>query len=83
MSNPSQDVLKHVVDVHCHPTDSEIPDDVMCELPITVCAMATRQEDQALVAGLARAHPDRVIPCFGQQPRFAWSVSQDAYEAGW
>ncbi|KAL5534081.1 hypothetical protein ACEPAG_542 [Sanghuangporus baumii] len=75
MSNPSRDVLKHVVDVHCHPTDSEIPINVVDKLPITICAMATRYEDQALVADLARAHPDRVIPCFGFHPWFAHWIS--------
>ncbi|KAL5495101.1 SCN1 [Sanghuangporus weigelae] len=75
MSNPSRDVLKHVVDVHCHPTDSEIPISVVDELPITICAMATRYEDQVLVADLARAHPDRVIPSFGFHPWFTHWIS--------
>lgn len=63
---PSKEVLKHVVDVHCHPTDSQITPDAIDDLPIIICAMATRQSDQALVANLARAHPEKVVPCFGQ-----------------
>ena len=63
---PSSDVLKHIVDVHCHPTDSEITEEHMRELEITICAMATRREDQELVADLALKYPDKVIPCFGE-----------------
>ena len=66
MLNASPEVLRHVVDVHCHPTDSDIPADAITKLPMSICAMATRQHDQVLVADLARAHPDKVIPCFGQ-----------------
>ncbi|KAH9920234.1 uncharacterized protein BXZ73DRAFT_80178 [Epithele typhae] len=72
-------VLAHVVDVHCHPTDS--PTDAthaaVAESPIRLCAMATRQSDQALVAALARAHPDRVVPCFGYHPWFSHWISLD------
>lgn len=59
------DVLEHIVDVHCHPTDSEITADDMERLPIKLCTMATRQSDQELVANLARALPNKIIPCFG------------------
>ena len=60
-------VLEHVIDVHCHPTDSDMGMtlDVAQEMAIRVCAMATRRSDQRLVAALARAHPAKVIPCFG------------------
>ncbi|TFK95032.1 TatD DNase family Scn1 [Polyporus arcularius HHB13444] len=66
-------VLEHVVDVHCHPTDSgmEMTLKVAQEMAIRICAMATRRSDQRLVAALARAHPDKVIPCFGYHPWFA------------
>ncbi|KAH9951012.1 hypothetical protein B0H21DRAFT_874797 [Amylocystis lapponica] len=79
MCNPSSDhattlgptsVLKHIVDVHCHPTDSIISPEDMATLPIHICAMATRQSDQALVRALASAHPDKVTPCFGHHPWF-------------
>ncbi|KAH7923253.1 Metallo-dependent hydrolase [Leucogyrophana mollusca] len=68
-------VLRHVVDVHCHPTDSEISQLSMDRLPITICAMATRQADQGLVRDLAAAHPDKVIPCFGYHPWFTHWIS--------
>ena len=62
-----REVLAHVVDVHCHPTDSDMAMTLAVaeKMPIRVCAMATRRSDQRLVAELARAHPDKVIPCFG------------------
>lgn len=63
---PSDSVLSHVVDVHCHPTDSEVPDDVLQDLKIKVCAMATRAEDQSKVRQLAEKWPEKVIPCFGE-----------------
>lgn len=59
------EVLAHVVDVHCHPTDSPISQEVMNSLRIRLCAMATRETDQALVRELATAYPEKVIPCFG------------------
>jgi hypothetical protein len=58
---PSKDVLEHVVDVHCHPTDEiEIADDVMNSLHIKICAMATNSNDQQRVADLAKRFPDNV-----------------------
>ncbi|KIP11098.1 hypothetical protein PHLGIDRAFT_100014 [Phlebiopsis gigantea 11061_1 CR5-6] len=65
------EVLSHLVDVHCHPTDSPISHDVMSTLPIRICAMATRSTDQSLVRDLAVAYPDNVIPCFGYHPWFS------------
>ncbi|OCH89561.1 TatD DNase family Scn1 [Obba rivulosa] len=64
-------VLAHLVDVHCHPTDSPIPPDALAALPHRICAMASRQSDQALVRALATAHPATVVPCFGYHPWFA------------
>ena len=60
-------VLAHVVDVHCHPTDSDMATTLAAvqDGPMRLCAMATRGSDQQLVADLARAHPDKVVPCFG------------------
>ena len=46
MSDLPADVLKHVVDVHCHPTDSEMTAQDIKELTIKICAMATRPSDQ-------------------------------------
>ncbi|KAJ6621082.1 hypothetical protein B0H10DRAFT_2018619 [Mycena sp. CBHHK59/15] len=40
-------VLRHVVDVHCHPTDApRISDESMARLDIRVCAMSTHKADQ-------------------------------------
>ena len=67
LASVPRSLLEHVVDVHCHPTDSDMGMtlDVAQEMAIRVCAMATRRSDQRLVAALARAHPAKVIPCFG------------------
>ena len=46
MTDLPADVLEHVVDVHCHPTDSAISPRAIEELPIKICAMATRPDDQ-------------------------------------
>ncbi|KDQ63112.1 hypothetical protein JAAARDRAFT_120667 [Jaapia argillacea MUCL 33604] len=72
---PSPAVLRHVIDVHCHPTDSEIPPVSMDRLPIKICAMATRGSDQSKVADLATAYPEKVIPCFGYHPWFTHLIS--------
>lgn len=64
-SLPPREVLEHVVDVHCHPTDSPCPADAMDNLAVRICAMATRTSDQSLVRDLALAYPQKVIPCFG------------------
>jgi hypothetical protein len=71
---PASEVLCHVVDVHCHPTDSPIPRKSMEDLPITICAMSTRPSDQVRVSELAETHPDKVIPCFGQHLGFISSL---------
>ncbi|GBE77438.1 hypothetical protein SCP_0103130 [Sparassis crispa] len=72
---PPPSVLRHIVDVHCHPTDTITSSEVISELPIRICAMATRQSDQRLVADLATAHPDKVTPCFGYHPWFTHWIS--------
>jgi Tat protein secretion system quality control protein TatD with DNase activity len=62
---PSKDVLEHVVDVHCHPTDEiEIADHVMNSLHIKICAMATNSNDQQRVADLAKRFPHNVWTIF-------------------
>lgn len=62
-------------DAHCHPTDSIDVDNVV--LPPTrvgsMAAMATRIDDQVIVAKLATRHPEQVIPCFGLHPWFAYT----------
>ncbi|KAH8099826.1 TatD DNase family Scn1 [Cristinia sonorae] len=65
---PSVMVLSHVVDVHCHPTDSPISSKMMEDVHIRVCAMSTRASDQPLVRELTQSYPDKVIPCFGYHP---------------
>lgn len=62
---PSSDVLTHIVDAHCHPTDSPLDEEFFSQVSHRVCAMATRGTDQELVAVLARRYPDKVVPCFG------------------
>jgi len=62
---PPSSVLRHIVDVHCHPTDSDIPVESMVNLPMTICPMSTHQSDQGLVRDLADAFPDKVVPSFG------------------
>jgi len=57
---PAKDVLAHVVDAHCHPTDNEVEGEDVASLPIRLCAMATRADDQAKVADLATKNPKRV-----------------------
>jgi hypothetical protein len=58
---PGSDVLEHVYDVHCHPTDEiDIPDAIMDELSIRICAMATRSDDQLRVSALAKRYPQKV-----------------------
>ena len=63
---PPRSVLEHITDVHCHPTDSRISSEEVKGLPIQICAMATRLDDQDLVRNLAKANPEKVIPCFGR-----------------
>ncbi|KAI0695652.1 TatD DNase family Scn1 [Cytidiella melzeri] len=73
--SPPVDVLSHIVDVHCHPTDSAYSSEVMDNLAVQVCAMATRATDQSLVRDLAAAYPQKVIPCFGYHPWFTHWIS--------
>ena len=67
VDNVPSEILAHVVDVHCHPTDSDMATTLAAvqDSPMRLCAMATRGSDQQLVADLARAHPEKVTPCFG------------------
>src|SRR6266404_667477 len=76
---PAPEVLAHLVDVHCHPTDApSVTASSIESLPCTLCAMSTRAEDQSKVAALARAHPERIVPAFGYHPWWAHRISLDA-----
>lgn len=66
MEFPPPSVLAHVVDVHCHPTDTDIPDGFPDDLHITICAMSAQTRDQPLVRDLATRCPEKVIPAFGE-----------------
>ncbi|KAI6161470.1 hypothetical protein EDD17DRAFT_1697901 [Pisolithus thermaeus] len=72
---PPPCILRHIVDVHCHPTDSPITPVAMDQLPITICAMSSRPSDQYLVRDLASRYPEKVIPCFGYHPWFSHWIS--------
>ena len=75
----ASEVLAHLVDVHCHPTDApSIAASTIGSLPCTLCAMSTQQGDQSKVASLARARPDRVVPAFGHHPWWAHRISLSA-----
>ncbi|KAG1754965.1 uncharacterized protein EDB91DRAFT_1325933 [Suillus paluster] len=78
---PPPSVLRHVVDIHCHPTDSEIPVQSMDNLPIIIGAMSTLQADQGLVRDLATAFPDKVVPSFGYHPWFTHWIALVPYES--
>ncbi|TCD64062.1 hypothetical protein EIP91_004570 [Steccherinum ochraceum] len=78
-SSPNPSVLAHVVDVHCHPTDSPVPSEVMDQLSIRICAMSTRASDQPLVRDLANKYPAKVIPCFGYHPWFSHWIAIDPF----
>jgi len=76
---PAPEVFAHLIDVHCHPTVAPtIAASTIESLPCTLCAMASRVEDQSKVAALARARPDRVVPGFGYHPWWAHRISLHA-----
>ncbi|KAJ7361459.1 TatD DNase family Scn1 [Mycena albidolilacea] len=70
------DVLQHVVDAHCHPTEANsISAESMKRLQISVCAMSTHHGDQSLVRDLALQNSTKVVPCFGYHPWFTHLIS--------
>lgn len=62
-------LLRLLVDVHCHPTDSRsynlstlnINDISMKQ----ICVMSSTIENQVATRDLKNAYPDRIIPCYG------------------
>jgi hypothetical protein len=64
---PSAAVLSHLVDAHCHPTDSSpILDEDINKVQLgQICAMATHTEDQAKVRELGERMGEKVVMCFG------------------
>lgn len=81
---PSDDVLTHIVDVHCHPTEEEgnIPDSVMDDLRIQICAMASRADDQVKVADLTIRCPTKASGLLHLPLYFFWLVCQDTNRNG-
>ena len=75
MEFPPPSVLAHIIDVHCHPTDTDIPDGFPENLPITICAMSAQTRDQPLVRDLANRCPDKVVPAFGKPIRISVVIS--------
>jgi len=70
------EVLKHIVDAHCHPTDAQnVSDEAMERLDITICPMSSMKSDQDKVAQLATKYPSKVIPSFGYHPWFSYLIS--------
>ncbi|KAF8605421.1 Metallo-dependent hydrolase [Ceratobasidium sp. AG-I] len=74
---PPASVLSHLVDVHCHPTDtSPISNEHISSVQLGhVCAMSTHMEDQAKVRELGERMGDRVIMCFGYHPWWSHRIS--------
>ncbi|KAA1468088.1 TatD DNase family Scn1 [Dentipellis sp. KUC8613] len=78
MSSPPSaplDVLAHVVDVHCHPSQRAIERSVTSALVHTICPMASRPWDQPRVRALAEQCPGKVTPAFGYHPWFTHHIA--------
>ena len=67
----SPDQWRELGDAHCHPTDSP---ETIASIPTMktsrLCLMATRPNDQNLVAEAARDHKDIVVPFYGTAYEF-------------
>ncbi|KAG8776710.1 hypothetical protein FRC12_000776 [Ceratobasidium sp. 428] len=74
---PPASVLSHIVDVHCHPTDSSpIADEDIRGVQLgQICAMATHTHDQQKVRELGERMGNRVIMCFGYHPWWAHQIT--------
>ncbi|TFY54104.1 hypothetical protein EVG20_g9847 [Dentipellis fragilis] len=70
-----QDVLAHVVDVHCHPSQRSIEHSVTSALVHAICPMASRPWDQPRIRALAEQCPEKVIPAFGYHPWFTHHIA--------
>ncbi|KAL1957461.1 hypothetical protein VTO42DRAFT_6029 [Malbranchea cinnamomea] len=78
-----------VFDAHCHPTDTMLSiDEISTMKTQTLAIMATRGEDQELVAQIAskfngqgegsrEATSERIRPCFGWHPWFSHQILDD------
>ncbi|KKA27924.1 hypothetical protein TD95_003802 [Thielaviopsis punctulata] len=65
-------------DAHCHPTDHMHATALIPHMHAAqLIAMATRAQDQILVARLAAAQPQRVVPAFGWHPWFSHLLLDD------
>lgn len=69
-----------IFDAHCHPTDTmaSIPSIAKTMKTRTLTVMATRAQDQALVASVAEQHSTHnLIPSFGWHPWFSHLIYDD------
>ena len=67
----SPDQWRDLSDAHCHPTDSlDTIGSISTMKTSRLCLMATRLNDQNLVAKAARDHKDVVIPFYGTSYEF-------------
>ncbi|KAF9531935.1 TatD DNase family Scn1 [Crepidotus variabilis] len=76
---PSSDILAHITDVHCHPTDAPggVSTSSMQQLGIHICAMSSGPHDQEKVKALATAYPEKATPAFGYHPWFCHLISTE------
>ncbi|KAL0930419.1 uncharacterized protein CTRU02_214494 [Colletotrichum truncatum] len=83
-----------IYDAHCHPTDTMSSIETIPNMrAATLTVMATRSQDQALVAEVAASHGVRskyemsqghLVPCFGWHPWFSYQLFDDTVpEAEW
>jgi len=68
-------------DAHCHPTDTMASVSLISEMGArSLTIMATRSQDQDLVASVASSHP-KAIPSFGWHPWFSYQLYDDTVPA--
>ena len=79
-----------IYDAHCHPTDTMSSiDDIPAMKATTLTVMATREQDQELVAEVASKTnldgddgSNRILPCFGWHPWFSHQIFDDTNDNG-